>query len=146
MNSHTPAAFTVVGPDLEQLRREIAAKHGVLVGKDDPILMLVTANDFCLQRSVQLLHAAHGQALETQAQQLEHSARSWRVAAEQACQRSLDDTTNRLDIAAMTAAETGRKVIEDSVRTLIRLLQLALFVGVCSALLSLLASILLWMR
>lgn len=45
--------------DYDELRKEIAIKHNVLLGKDDPILVTVTLNDLVIGRYVENLNAAN---------------------------------------------------------------------------------------
>ena len=132
--------------ETEQLRREIRDKHDVSLGPDDPILMLVTANDYCVQRSIQLLEAAHAQALAQQAQHLELAAKRWRTAAHETSQDELQRATSAVKAAAENAAAAARESITQSVQTLTKPLQLALVAACCASALSLLACALLWLR
>lgn len=132
--------------ETEQLRREIRDKHDVSLGPDDPILMLVTANDFCVQRSLQLIEAAHAQALAQQAQHLELAAERWRTTAQQTSQEELQRATSAVKTAAETAATAARESITSSVQSLTKPLQLALVSACCASALSLLACALLWFR
>lgn len=132
--------------DTEQLRRAISDKHLVGIGPDDPILMLVTANDYCVQRSIELLEAAHAQALAQQAQHLELAAKRWRAAAHETSQEELLRATNAVKIAAENAAAAARESITGSVQALTRPLQLAFIAACCASVFSLLACALLWLR
>ena len=130
----------------DELRSEIAQRHQVLVGPDDPILILVTANDFCVQRSLQLLESAHAQALALQSQQLELAAQRWLVAAQLASQQALARGCTDIQAAAATAARATQATVDQSVRALIRPLHIAIGASICGSLLSLVACALLWLR
>lgn len=43
--------------DFNELRKEVAIRHNVLLGPDDPILVTVTLNDLVLNRYVEILAA-----------------------------------------------------------------------------------------
>lgn len=43
--------------DFDELRKEVAIKHSVLLGENDPILVTVTLNDLVLGRYVEVLTA-----------------------------------------------------------------------------------------
>jgi hypothetical protein len=63
--------------DFDALRKEVAVKHGVLLGPDDPILVTVTLHDLVLGRYVEVLsaqNAGHAKALSAAlAEQVEQS-------------------------------------------------------------------------
>ncbi|MEO0002481.1 MAG: Protein traM [Pseudomonadota bacterium] len=62
---------------LEETIREIAARHGIAVGRDDPILVLHTLNERLLQDSA----AAQQDLLERFQQELENLRHRWVVDA-----------------------------------------------------------------
>lgn len=41
--------------DFDEIRKQVAIKHNVLIGKDDPILITVTINDIVLGRHLELI-------------------------------------------------------------------------------------------
>jgi hypothetical protein len=63
--------------DFDALRKEIAVRHSVLLGPDDPILVTVTLHDLVLGRYVEVLsaqNARHAKALSAAlAEQVEQS-------------------------------------------------------------------------
>lgn len=42
--------------DVDEIRKEIAMKHGTLLGENDPILILATMNEILLRQSLETLH------------------------------------------------------------------------------------------
>ena len=42
--------------DIDELRRIVAIKHGLVLGKDDPILVTLTLNEAYLQHFIDLVH------------------------------------------------------------------------------------------
>ncbi|MGZ4823087.1 MAG: hypothetical protein ACXVZT_00630 [Terriglobales bacterium] len=70
---------------IESLIREIAEKHGILVGRDDPILILQTINQRLLQDSA---HAQKRQ-LEKHKEELEALAQRWGMDAREKAERIL---------------------------------------------------------
>jgi hypothetical protein len=132
--------------EFDELRARIAAEHQTLVGRDDPILMLVTANDYCVQRSLQMLEAMHAQSLALQTQQLELAAQHWTTAAQAVSQQTMDQGTAAIQAAAVTAATSVQDRIEASVRALVAPLRAAIILSLCGTLLSVIACALLWLR
>jgi len=62
-----------MGDQLEELIKEIAAKHGIAVSRDDPILVLQTINNRLLQDSAQAQQAQ----LDRYKEELEGVALRW---------------------------------------------------------------------
>ena len=58
---------------IEALVKEIAAKHGIAVGRDDPIMILQTINERLIQDSA----AAQQDALDRFKEELESIAHRW---------------------------------------------------------------------
>ena len=58
---------------IEELIREIAVKHGIAVGRDDPILILQTINTRLMQDS----QAAQQEILDRFKEELEAIAHRW---------------------------------------------------------------------
>lgn len=131
---------------LEALRREIAAKHRIIVGADDPILLLLTANDFCIQRAASALEAMQTRALTQQAQQFELHTHKFVAAANQTGARTVELAAAKIHDAVGMASSHAASTIDGAARQLLRPLQLAIVVSVCSSLLSLVAAVLLWLR
>jgi plasmid stabilization system protein ParE len=75
-----------VKPDrIEALVKEIAAKHGIAVGRDDPIMILQTINERLMQDSA----AAQQDALDRFKEELESIAHRWGEDARAKAERSL---------------------------------------------------------
>ena len=59
-NSKQP--FEAQGPEprleIERLIGEVAKRHGVLIGRDDPVFMTITLNEIVLKRALQEMRAA----------------------------------------------------------------------------------------
>jgi hypothetical protein len=78
---------------MDEVISEVAAKHGIAIGSDDPILVLHTINDRLLRESA----AAQQALLDAYKEQLEASASRWHT-----------DATARAG-RILQAAETGSK-------------------------------------
>lgn len=76
--------MTITDP-LDHLIREIAAKHGVAVGRDDPILILQTLNAKLLEEGAQAQRAM----LQTHQEELEAIAQRWGSDAKDKAERIL---------------------------------------------------------
>ena len=70
---------------IEALVKEIAAKHGIAVGRDDPIMILQTINERLIQDSA----AAQQDALDRFKEELESIAHRWREDARAKAERTL---------------------------------------------------------
>ncbi|EJL9283288.1 conjugal transfer protein TraM [Salmonella enterica] len=78
---------------IEETIKEIAAKHGIAVGRDDPILILQTINDRLMQEST----AAQQANLDAFKSELEEIAHRWGDDAKNKAERTLN--------AALTASK-----------------------------------------
>lgn len=91
---------------VEELLKEIAAKHGIAVSRDDPILVLQTINSRLLLESSKAQQAQ----LDQYKEELEALALRWGADAKDKAERILN--------AALAASkETMSKAIQDSVNS-----------------------------
>lgn len=70
----------------DEMVREIAAKHGVAVGRDDPIMILLTMNERLAQENARAQQAL----LDQYKQEIEVLAARWTSAAKQDAERMLN--------------------------------------------------------
>lgn len=90
---------------IEDLIREIAAKHGIAVARDDPILVLQTINNRLLQDSAK----AQQLQLEAYKEEMESLAHRWAVDAKEKAERILNASlTASNEAMAKIMAEGGR--------------------------------------
>lgn len=93
---------------IEELIREIAAKHGIAVARDDPILVLQTINNRLLQDSA----AAQQAQLEQFKEELEGISLRWKTDAK--------DKAERVMNVALTASKTAMdQILRDSAQAMI---------------------------
>jgi hypothetical protein len=139
---------------LEELIREIATKHGIVVGRDDPILVLQTINNRLLMDAAsaqQALLASFKEELEAARHQWEQGARSAADRSAAAAATSILDAIRRgTDDSLATAqgtlrAELGRldsrllsRIRE--VRRLVMWNSITAAITLCAAALAVLAS------
>ena len=90
---------------IEETIKEIALKHGVAVGHDDPILILHTINERLMRETA----AAQRQILHEFKEELESAAHEWEATAKKTAERILDAT---LIASKKLIAEEGKKVAE----------------------------------
>jgi DNA anti-recombination protein RmuC len=96
---------------IEALIREIAQKHGIVVGRDDPIFVLQTINNRLMQDSARAQQAQ----LESFKQELEALAQRWSQDAKEKSERILN--------ASLTAGKQGMgQLMEEGARTTAHLL------------------------
>lgn len=101
---------------IEELIREIAAKHGIAVGRDDPILILQTINMKLMQDSA----SAQQKILDAFKSELESIAHRWGDDAKGKAERTLnaalaaskDAMTRGMQEGAKAAAEAVRREVE----------------------------------
>lgn len=103
---------------IEELIREIAAKHGIAVARDDPILVLQTINNRLMQDSA----AAQQVMLDRFKEELEGVSMRWEADAKGKAERVLSaalagsvEVMNRtVQDAAVATGEAMRPVVEVS--------------------------------
>lgn len=96
---------------IETLIREIAQKHGIVVGRDDPIFVLQTINNRLMQDSAKAQQAQ----LEKLKEELEALAQRWSLDAKEKSERILN--------ASLTAGKQAMsQLMEEGARTTARLL------------------------
>jgi hypothetical protein len=96
---------------IEALIREIAQKHGIVVGRDDPIFVLQTINHRLMQDSAKAQQAQ----LESLKEKLEALAQRWSQDAREKSERVLN--------ASLTAGKQAMaQLMEEGARTSTRLL------------------------
>jgi len=96
---------------IEALIREIAQKHGIVVGRDDPILILQTINNRLMQDSAK----AQQTQLEKLKEELEALAQRWSLDAKEKAERILN--------ASLTAGKQAMgQLMEEGTKATARLL------------------------
>jgi len=140
------------GDQIEALIREIAQKHGIVVGRDDPILILQTINNRLMQDSAKAQQAQ----LEKLKEELEALAQRWSLDAKEKAERILNASLKAGKQAMGELMEEGTKatarlLAEETESLLTKLGQpvrdahrLAVFNTVASCMTLLAAAIALW--
>lgn len=101
---------------IEETIKDIAVKHGIAVGRDDPILILQTINERLMQDSA----AAQQEILDHFKEELEAIAHRWSDDAKNKAERTLnaaltasrETMTNMMQEGAKSAAELIRREIK----------------------------------
>lgn len=97
---------------IEELIREIAAKHGIAVSRDDPILVLQTINNRLLQDSSK----AQQTQLDQYKEELEGLALRWGDEATNKATRILNTALSASRDTMIQATDDGAKAASRSVR------------------------------
>lgn len=97
---------------VENLIREIAAKHGVAVGRDDPILILQTINARLLEDG----QKAQREMLQAHKEELEAIAQRWGVDAKDKAERILTAALGASKEAMARLMQEGAQTLTASVR------------------------------
>lgn len=112
---------------IDQLIRDIAAKHGVALGRDDPILILQTINVQLLEDGQRAQHAL----LQTHKEELEAIAQRWGSDAKDKAERILtaglaaskEAMTGIVEVGAAAAMASLRTEVVQAVGTIARTLE-----------------------
>ena len=97
---------------IEELIREIAVKHGIAVGRDDPILILQTINTRLMQDS----QAAQQEILDRFKEELEAIAHRWGDDATGKAERTLNAALAASKEAMAKGMQDGGKAAAEAVR------------------------------
>ncbi|HDS1573311.1 TPA: conjugal transfer protein TraM [Stenotrophomonas maltophilia] len=97
---------------IEELIREIAVKHGIAVGRDDPILILQTINTRLMQDS----QAAQQEILDRFKEELEAIAHRWGDDAKGKAERTLNAALAASKEAMAKGMQDGGKAAVEAVR------------------------------
>lgn len=95
---------------IEETIKEIAAKHGIAVGRDDPILILQTINERLMQDSA----AAQQEILDRYKEEMEAIAHRWGDDARNKAERTLNAALIASREAMMTTMQEGAKAAAES--------------------------------
>ena len=91
---------------------DIAAKHGIAVGRDDPILILQTINERLIEESA----AAQQETLDRFKEELESIAHRWGEDARSKAERTLNAALAAGKDAMMKGMQEGAKAAAESAR------------------------------
>lgn len=97
---------------LEELIREIATKHGIALGRDDPILILQTINMKLMQDSA----SAQQDILDAFKSELESIANRWGDDARGKAEKTLNAALAASKDAMMRSTQDGAKATAEAVR------------------------------
>ncbi len=97
---------------IEELIREIAVKHGIAVGRDDPILILQTINTRLMQDS----QAAQQEILDRFKEELEAIAHRWGDDAKGKAERTLNAALTASKEAMAKGMQDGGKAAAEAAR------------------------------
>lgn len=99
-------------PEIEDLIKEIAAKHGIAVGRDDPILILQTLN----HRLIQANQKAQQELLEHYKSELEGISFRWGIDAKEQSERILNASLDASKSAMERLLLAGAKEVVITIR------------------------------
>lgn len=109
--------------EVEEIIKEIAIRHGIAVGRDDPIMVLRTINEILLKDSM----TAQAEILSVFKSELEEAASRWDIAANEKAQKMLN-----VSLDASKKAMSG--LLDDGVKSAIEEIQSSLKADKSSAL------------
>ena len=91
--------------ELEELIKQIAVKHGIALGRDDPILILQTLNNRLLQAS----QKAQQVMLDEYKAELEELSLRWSTEAKEKAERILNASLDASKVAMEQLMQAGTK-------------------------------------
>lgn len=97
---------------IEELIKEIAAKHGIAVSRNDPILVLQTINNRLMQDSAK----AQQTQLDNYKKEIEALTRRWGMDAKDKAERTLNAALSGSKEAMNTAMQENAKSMATTVR------------------------------
>ncbi|WP_036242762.1 conjugal transfer protein TraM [Methylobacter luteus] len=97
---------------IEETIKEIAAKHGIAVGRDDPILILQTINERLMQDSA----TAQQEILDRFKEEMESIAHRWGDDAKNKAERTLNAALTVSRETMLTTMQDGAKAAAESLR------------------------------
>ena len=102
--------------EIADLLKEIAAKHHLLIGRDDPILVLQTINNRLMQNSAK----AQQEQLEAFRSEMESISQQWSQDAKVKADRALSASVNAATEAALQVLEATSASAAAAIRSEIR--------------------------
>ena len=97
----------------EDLIKEIAVKHGIALGRDDPILILQTVNNRLLQASQKAQQAL----LDQYKAELEELSLRWSADAKEKAERILNASLDASKVAIEQLMRAGTKEVITTIKT-----------------------------
>lgn len=91
--------------EVEEIIKEIAIRHGIAVGRDDPIMVLRTINEILLKDSM----TAQAEILSVFKSELEEAANRWDLAANEKAEKMLNISLNASKKAMSSMLDAGVK-------------------------------------
>lgn len=120
---------------IEEIIKEIAARHGIAVGRDDPILMLHTINAELLRESTD----AQQEILDHFKSELEEISQRWGDDARNKAERTLNAALTASRDAMLEAMQTGGEKAAAIIQREIQALEMPLRVAKQVAILNIIA-------
>lgn len=102
--------------DMDEIRKEVAIKHDVLLGNDDPLLMNVTINDLLLQRCLSELNFQQEANLKTLLNALQKSNEETKRLAMKVVNEGTEFTCDQLQTAIKATMDEGREELRKDIR------------------------------
>jgi hypothetical protein len=99
--------------ELEEMIKEIAAKHGIAVGRDDPILILQTLNN----RLMQANQKAQQEMLDHYKSELESISLRWSTDAKEKAERILNASLDASKAAMEQLMLAGAKEVVETIKS-----------------------------
>jgi len=102
--------------DLDEIRKEVAMKHDVLLDKNDPTLVSLSLNEAVLSRYVELLNEQNEQHLKATINAMQQGLAEAKVTASKIVNDGGRFVSDQANVAVTAAMEEGREEIRKDLR------------------------------
>ncbi len=99
--------------EYDEIIKEIAIRHGIAVGRDDPIMVLKTINEILLKDSM----TAQAEILSSFKSELEEAASRWDIAANEKAQKMLNVSLDASKKAMNSVLDAGLKTAIEEIHS-----------------------------
>lgn len=95
------------GLNFDDIRRQVAIEHNVVLGKDDPILVSVTINEMVLKRYLEMASEGYEAASKGLLVSLHHQLEQEKAAAKETAGRLITEASDHVAVQVKQAVDTA---------------------------------------
>jgi hypothetical protein len=102
--------------DYDEIRREVAIAHNVIIPKDDPVLATVTMNELVFQRYVEIVNEQNEALLKKLEEAQQKGIADAKLTAGRVITEAAAFVSDQVNTAVLAAMEEGREQIRKDLR------------------------------
>lgn len=95
--------------DLDEIRKEVAIKNGVVLGESDPILMIAIMNEVVLRQCVAELNERHEASQKSQLKAMQQGIAESKAASSKILTQGTEYVSEQVHTAVTAAMDEGRE-------------------------------------